>query len=104
MPDEYSGLTFSRTMRREFEGQEQCLNTLPTTPMNIPVRILLRTMDNSGGSSAQLRNIDHELAKRWLTLTGASRLEKIEGSGHYIQKDRPDALAAIISQVSSQGR
>ena len=96
-------LTFSRTMRHEFDGQEQCLAKLPTTPMNIPVRVLLRTIDNSGGGSTKLRNIDQELAKRWLTLTGASQLERVEGSGHYIQKDRPEALATIITQASSQG-
>ena len=96
-------LTFSRAMRREFDGQEQCLAQLPTTPMNMAVRVLLRTIDNSGGGGAKLRDIDYKLAQRWLTLTGASRLERVDGSGHYIQKDQPDALALLIRQVSSQG-
>ncbi|OYX49162.1 MAG: hypothetical protein B7Y97_09920, partial [Sphingomonas sp. 32-66-10] len=97
-------LTFSRTMRREFDGQEQCLAQLPTAPLNMPVRVLLRTIDNSGGGGAKLREIDHQLAQRWLTLTGASRLERVDGSGHYIQKDRPDALSEVIRQVSSHSR
>ncbi|MDF8335179.1 alpha/beta fold hydrolase [Novosphingobium cyanobacteriorum] len=97
-------LTFSRAMRREFDGQEQCLAQLPTAPMSMPVRVLLRTIDNSGGGGAKLRDIDYKLAQHWLALTGAPRLERVDGSGHYIQKDKPDVLTEIIRQVCSQGR
>lgn len=91
-------LTFSRTMRREFNAQEECLDGLPAGTVGVPVRVLLRTRDNASGGE-KLRRIDHELAKRWLALTGASQLELVEGAGHYIQRDRPDFLANVIGQL-----
>ncbi|MBA4760512.1 alpha/beta hydrolase [Sphingomonas sp.] len=92
-------LTFSRTMRGEFNAQEQCLDGLPTGPMGVPVRILLRTRDGEAPGGEKLRRIDHDLARRWLALTGANQLELVDGAGHYIQRDRPDFLAKVIRQT-----
>lgn len=91
-------LTFSRTMRGEFNAQEQCLDGLPTGPIGVPVRVLLRARDDASGGE-KLRRIDHDLARRWLALTGASQLELVDGAGHYIQRDRPEFLAKVIGQM-----
>lgn len=96
-------LTFSHTMRREFDGQEKCFAGLPESPMRVPVRILLRTRDADSSGGETLRRIDRALSARWLALTGASQLELVEGAGHYIQRDRPDVLAKVISQIVAQG-
>lgn len=92
-------LTFSRTMRGEFDAQEQCLAGLPKGAIGLPVHILLRTRDDESSGGEKLRTIDHSLARRWLALTGATQLQLVEGSGHYIQRDRPDLLARLISQM-----
>lgn len=92
-------LTFSRTMRGEFNAQEQCLAGLPEGSIGVPVRILLRTRDAEASGGAKLRRIDQDLARRWLALTGASQLELVDGAGHYIQRDRPEFLAKVIRQM-----
>ena len=88
-------VTFSRTMRREFDGQDVCLDTLQTTPLGVPSRILVRTRDTSAGG-ARLMQIDRDLARQWVTLTAATALEPVDDSGHYIQRDQPDRLVQVI--------
>lgn len=96
-------VTFSRTMRREFDDQDRCLDTLRTSPLGVRTRLLVRTRDASAGG-AQLMQIDRELARQWVTLTGAASLEPMEDSGHYIQRDQPERLVKIIrTLVDSAG-
>lgn len=91
-------VSFSNTMRREFDAQDRCLDRLPVTPMSFPVHVLVKTRrDPMGGR--QLERIDEHLAQQWLRLTGAARLEPIPNSGHYIQRDQPGSLAEIIQRV-----
>lgn len=92
-------LTFSRTMRREFDAQEQCLAGLARGPIGAPVHILLRTRDDDPSGGEKLRRIDHALASRWLGLTGATQLQLVERAGHYIQRDRPELLVQLILQT-----
>lgn len=91
-------ISFSGTMRREFAAQDRCLDTLPVTPMQFPVRIVVKTRPDPLGGR-QLERIDARLAPGWSRLTGRLRIEPVPHSGHYIQRDQPDLLAAIIGQT-----
>jgi len=42
------------------------------------------------------------LEPEWMSLVGASRIEKVEGSGHYIQRDQPAQVISAIETVSAQ--
>lgn len=90
---------FSDTMRREFNGQDQCLASLPQTPMGFPVRVLVRTEGDAAGGEELLR-IDRDMASSWLAMTGAARIEPVSGSGHYIQRERPAVLTKVILEVA----
>jgi pimeloyl-ACP methyl ester carboxylesterase len=91
-------VTFSGTMKREFDAQEQCLDSLPAAAVAFPVRVLMRTVGDPVGG-AQLLRLDTQLAAGWLRLTGATQLEPVPGAGHYIQKERPELLAEVIRQA-----
>lgn len=91
---------FSRTMRREFDAQEQCLAALPRSPLPFVSHILVSTRPDPSGGERML-NIDHELARTWLAMTGAGALEPVARSGHYIQRDRPEWLADAIASILS---
>lgn len=89
---------FSKAMRREFDAQEQCLADLPQTPLSFTTRVLVRTQPDEMGGERML-NIEHEMAQKWLRMTGAAATEPVDRSGHYIQKDQPRILADIITRV-----
>jgi pimeloyl-ACP methyl ester carboxylesterase len=91
-------VTFSGSLKREFDAQEQCLNALPTDTLPFPVRVLVRTRSDGAGG-AQLLRLDSQLATSWLRMTGATQLEPVPSAGHYIQKERPELLAGAIRQA-----
>ena len=90
--------TFSRTMKREFDAQEVCLDSLPTEPVAFPARVLVRTIGESVGGE-QLLRIDTRLAASWLQMLGTTLLEPVARSGHYIQKEQPEYLASVIRSL-----
>lgn len=90
---------FSGTMRREFDAQDQCLSGLPQPPLPFPVRVLVKTKGDPMGGK-RLLTAERQMAQRWLVMTGARRIEPIEGSGHYIQRDRAGILADIIAGMA----
>lgn len=92
---------FSRTMRREFDSQDQCLSSLSRGPMTFPVHVLVRTQVESD-DDRRLMDVDYKLAQRWLDMSGATHLERVQGAGHYIQKDRPDHLEGILRDMMVQ--
>ncbi len=91
-------VTFSGTMKREFDAQEQCLDALPADTVAYPVRVLIRSVGDPAGGE-QLLRLDTKLAASWLRLTGAAQLEPVPKAGHYIQKEQPEVLANVIRQV-----
>jgi pimeloyl-ACP methyl ester carboxylesterase len=91
-------VTFSGTMKHEFDAQEQCLDSLPMDTLSFPVRVLVRTIGDGAGGE-QLLRLDRQLGTSWLRMTGATQLEPVPGAGHYIQKERPELLASVIRQV-----
>lgn len=89
---------FSKTMRREFDAQEKCLTGLPQTPLPFQTRVLVSTRPDPVGGN-ELLKIDHDLARSWLSMTGAAAVEPVTGSGHYIQRDQPKLLADAIRTI-----
>ncbi len=91
---------FSSVMRKEFDAQSECLNNLPSKlSMPIPTRILTSTRANPG-EQGDFQDVLAKLRTDWLTLTGISKTEPVENASHYIQKDRPDAVAHAILEMN----
>lgn len=93
---------FTSAMRREFDDQEKCLERLSSLPpINKPARILTRTrfeLVERGAFEAMV----HSLEPDWISLVGAAQLERVEGSGHYIQRDQPARVVTAIEAVAAQ--
>lgn len=91
---------FSPTMRREFDDQQRCLEGLSSLPApEVPTRVLVRgrfVPPEAGAFERMMR----ELWRDWQTLLHASGVEPVDGTGHYIQKDKPtvvvDAILAVV--------
>ena len=92
-------LLFRPAMAREFDDQEKCLGTLdPAEPVSVPTRLIVR------GEFAPLERGDFERMVRrlqmdWQRMTRAPAVEPIRSSGHYVFRDQPDAVAAIIRET-----
>jgi pimeloyl-ACP methyl ester carboxylesterase len=99
---------FSATMRREFDDQTACVSKLDQAKLaRVPVRLLVR------GEFRGLEAGAFEVAARRLASDWARRLRIdsptiVEGAGHYIQRDKPnavlDAIASTISAPACQAR
>jgi pimeloyl-ACP methyl ester carboxylesterase len=93
-------LLFTPTMKREFAAQTQCLDTLPANSLqNIPVRLLFSTKTDVLAQSAAFDTLRQALASDWQRLTNAAAIQNVPESGHYIQKDRPDAVVQAIDSL-----
>jgi pimeloyl-ACP methyl ester carboxylesterase len=91
---------FTPVMRREFDAQSACLDTLDLNqPLALPVRLLTRG-EYDLMERGKFKEIVTQLSADWARLTGA-RVEIVAGSGHYLQKDRPHAVADAIVQLSA---
>lgn len=40
------------------------------------------------------------LQRDWLRLTGAPRVETVQDTGHYLQKDQPRIVAQAIAEIA----
>lgn len=91
---------FSATMRAEFDAQTVCLDGIVRrAPLHLPVRLLVRDRFEVL-ERGRFEQASRALAEEWRTLTGATRVERVSGSSHYIQRDRPQVVArAIIESV-----
>lgn len=87
---------FGTTMRHEFDAQAQCLDmAVKDTPLQAPSQLLIRS-EFQLVEKGKFEAVIHSLAEDWQKLTGANRVEVVPKSGHYIQKDRPDAVIKAI--------
>jgi len=93
---------FSSAMRREFDDQEKCLVRLEAlAPIDKPARVLTRSrfeLAELGPFESMVRSLE----PGWIPLTGAKRIERVEGSRHYIQRDRPAAVVGAIEAVAAE--
>lgn len=94
---------FGAAMRREFDDQTACNERLSALPVPaVPVRLLVReryTGLEAGAFEAAMRRLQADWAERLRTTA-----EPIAGSGHYVQRDRPDAVAEAITALVSAVR
>jgi len=96
-------LAFTTTMKREFDDQDQCLAqrigpAQRDALKRIPTRVLAREaygLSERGAFAAMHRRSQQD----WLALTGATELQLVAGSGHYLQRDRPDAVLAAVHEL-----
>lgn len=94
---------FSAAMKGEFADQATCLERIDKQPLIMPVRLLVRSNFPLPERGA-FENMVLKLQKEWQTLTSAKQIEKVEGSGHYIQKEKPDAVVRAIQETIEQLR
>ncbi|MCC6851070.1 MAG: alpha/beta hydrolase [Rubrivivax sp.] len=92
---------FTRTMRREFDDQARCLDTLAARPMPpLPARLLVR-----GGfvppDVGAFERVVRELWVDWARELGVPAATPVPGAGHYIQRDRPREVIKAIAEVAS---
>ena len=92
-------VAFSETMKQEFDAQTECLPDLrlrDTPP--IPSKLLVRGKAGLG-ESTEFQAVSRELAARWPELLPGMTSAKVEGAGHYIQKDKPELVANEIRSM-----
>jgi pimeloyl-ACP methyl ester carboxylesterase len=97
-------LLFSSVDRREFDDQATCLDRLDLQqPLNRPVRVLVAGRFNAG-DPPEFRAMMQRSRPTWLPLTGAPALQTVPDAGHYIQKDKPQAvIGAILAVLAEAG-
>jgi len=97
-------LTFGRAMKREFDAQDRCLAerigaAQRAAVRRVPARLLTREsypLAERGAFEAMHRQSQLD----WLQLTGATQVQRVSGSGHYLQRDRPDAVVAAVREMA----
>ena len=96
-------LTFGATMTREFDDQDVCLAqrlgpAQRAAARRIPARVLARmsySLPEHGAFAAMHRRSQQD----WLQLVGAAGLQRVADSGHYLQRDRPDAVVGAVNDL-----
>lgn len=95
---------FTTTMRREFDDQERCLDTLAGKPVPpVPARLLVRARFVPPDSGA-FERVVRDLWVDWARLLGTQGATPVPGAGHYIQRERPQAVVDAIREVVAASR
>lgn len=91
---------FGATARREFDAQAGCRERLVGPPSRpLPTRLLVSTQ-RAPLERGEFEALLDRLREDWLRLSGAPQVERIAGAGHYLQTERPDAVAAAIEALA----
>ncbi|WP_158218872.1 alpha/beta fold hydrolase [Roseateles aquatilis] len=105
MLDSMSRRVFRGMTQAEFNMQQECVDALLQKPRpDVPVRVLTRTVYSPMEAASGFEAMVHGLEPNWLPLTGAARLQPVEGSGHYIQRDKPEVVVEAIDEVTREAR
>ena len=91
--------SFSPAMTAEFDQQAVCSDRLLAHSSSIPVKLMVPGVLPPDEQGAYLA-LEIRLQQEWQTLTMASEIEKVQGAGHYIQKDAPTAVADAIRSLA----
>lgn len=92
---------FTAAMRREFDDQAGCLDRFTAAPpLQVPVRLLVRSRFELVESAA-FQDMVRRLEVDWQKLTGAARVERVDGAGHYIHRDRPASVVAAVRALAA---
>jgi pimeloyl-ACP methyl ester carboxylesterase len=101
-------LGFNTTMAAEFDAQDDCLRERlgpaeRAAARRIPARLLAR-QDYQGLERGAFETMHRRSMRDWLQLVDAPRVDAVAGSGHYIHRDRPEAVLAAIDEMSALAR
>lgn len=101
-------LAFTPTMAAEFDAQDACLDrrvgpAARAAARRIPARVLVR-QDYHGLERGAFETLHRALMHDWLDLVDAPGLDVVPRSGHYIHRDRPDAVVRAIDELTSRIR
>lgn len=105
MLDSMSRRVFRGMMQAEFMQQQECIDALMQKPRpDVPARVLTRTVYSPVESASGFETMVHGLEPNWLTLVSAKQLQPVAGSGHYLQRDKPDVVVEAIEAVTQEAR
>lgn len=91
----------SQARRNEFRQQTECLERLGhALPPAMPVRLQFsrRHRDMERDLVPALQTLQQD----WLSLTGATRSQRLWDSGHQIPMERPDAVAQAVRELAGR--
>jgi pimeloyl-ACP methyl ester carboxylesterase len=90
---------FRDAMRREFDDQAGCIEALDLkTPLPLPTQLLFSGHFQLADKGA-FEKLARELRKGWPGLFSNAQHAEVDGSGHYLQKEAPEAVVAAIRMV-----
>lgn len=93
-------MAMGRTTAAEFDAQTRCLDAWEAAaPLQAPTRVMMRADFKGleqGAFERTMRGLQHD----WLRLTGASRVETVSGTGHYLQQDQPRVVAQVVVEMA----
>lgn len=96
-------ITFTQAMRREFDDQEGCLNGLDiVSRLAVPTSFLFSgrfTPTEKGPFERMVR----ALREQWMLLFTNAQNAEVHGSGHYVQRDAPNAVVEAIQGIIREG-
>jgi pimeloyl-ACP methyl ester carboxylesterase len=100
MLESMSRRVFRGILQVEYNMQTDCVDALLAKRRpDVPVRVLTRTVYTQEETISGFEAMVHGLEPNWLPLTGGKRIEPVEGAGHYIQRDHPEAVVAAVDGV-----
>ena len=90
---------FTPTMRQEFDAQGDCLGAVDqAAQLSTPTVVLASTRAPALAGPALQAALEH-LRQDWLARTGGAALIRVDGSGHQIHRDAPQAVATAIAAL-----
>jgi pimeloyl-ACP methyl ester carboxylesterase len=89
-------VTMGAAAQREFDDQAACLDGLSIEearrpPARLPVQTKYELLEHG-----DFETMVEKPQQDWLTLVTASRIARIAGSGHYLQRDQPGVVVEAI--------
>ena len=91
---------FDQTVRQEFDEHTSCLDRIDLkTPLASPTKLLVRSTFKFV-EWGPFEDMTHRLEDDWQRLTGAPAVERIDRAGHYVHRDRPDAVLEAITAMT----
>lgn len=105
MLESMSRRVFRGMMQAEYNQQTDCVDPLLAKRRpDVPVRVLTRTVYTPEETISGFEAMVHGLEPNWLPLVGGKGIQPVEGAGHYIQRDQPEAVVHAVDEVAQEIR